>query len=233
MNIEVTFRNWQQRSFYYATQRNQCFSGGFNNGKTYIECLKALTLLTTFPNYRHVFAREVYKDLKNTTMATFFKLCPDEIVASHNFQDGKTILKNKSEIYWMHLDEVNEQSLRGLEVNSVGIDQAEEISEQIYDILDARVGRWDEAVIPDDLLRQYPDWPISPTGKFIAPSYMMLLCNPDTQYHFIYRKYHPESVERDPSFFFVEGEWDQNLGKVGPFFCTDSSCKGRFTSRLF
>jgi len=214
MDLEITFRNPEQREFYYATNRNQAFSGGFNNGKTYVACLKALTLCSTFPKYRFVFAREVYKDLKNTTMATFFKLCPDEFVESHNFQDGKTVLKNHSEILWMHLDEINEQSLRGLEINSVCIDQAEEISEQIYDILDARIGRWDEAVIPKDLLDLNPDWPISPTGKLIAPSYMMLLCNPDTQYHFIYRKYHPDSVERDSSFFFVEGEWDVNLGSV-------------------
>ena len=41
---------------------------------------------------------------------------------------------------------------------------------------------------------------------------MMLLVNPDTQYHYIYRKYHPDSLERKGKYFFVEGEWDPNLG---------------------
>lgn len=217
MDLEITFRNPGQRTFYYATERNQCFSGGFNNGKSYAACLKALTLLTTFPNYRVAFAREVYKDLKDTTMATFFKICPQEMIESHNFQEGKTVFKNQSLIFWKHLDDVNEQSLRGLEINTVIIDQAEEIKESIYDIMDARVGRWDEAKIPQYLLDRNPNWPISSTGKHIAPSYMILLCNPDTQFHFIYKKYHPESLERDQDYFFVEGEWDQGLGSKETF----------------
>ena len=145
-------------------------------------------------------------------MATFFKICPDELIESHNYQDGRTVLKNGSEILWMHLDSVNEQSLRGLEINSVLIDQAEEVSEQIYDILDSRIGRWEMAIVPSDLLSANPQWPISKVGKYIAPSYMMILCNPDTQFHWIYRKYHPESLDHDLNYFFVEGQWDTNLG---------------------
>jgi len=212
MDLEITFQDKQQRDFYYATQRNQCFSGGFNNGKSFAGCLKVFTLSNTFRKYKTAICREVYADLKKTTMETFFKICPDEMVESHNYQDGKTVLKNESEIYWMHLDAVNEQSLRGLEVNSVLMDQAEEIQEQIYDVMDARIGRWDNAIIPDYLLKANPDWPIGKTGKYIAPSYMMLLCNPDTQFHFIYKKYHPESLDRDENYFFVEGEWNPNLG---------------------
>lgn len=212
MNLEVTFQNKQQREFYYATERNQCFSGGFNNGKTYSGCLKAVTLLNTFSNYRMIIARQTLTDLKKTTMETFFKVCPKELIDSHNQQDGFTRLKNRSLVNWMHLDNVDESSLRGNEPNSVLVDQAEETDEKVYDVLDARVGRWDDAVIPPNLLESYPNWPRNKQGKHIAPSYNMLLCNPDTQYHYIYRKYHPDSLERRPNHFFTEGEWDPNLG---------------------
>lgn len=211
-NIEVTFQNEQQRQFYYATERDQCFSGGFNNGKTFAGCLKALTLLTTFPRYKIGICRQTYQDLKKTTMQTFFKLCPGELVVRHNEQDGLTVLKNHSIIHWMHLDKVEESTLRGLEVNSILVDQAEETDEKTHDILNARIGRWDQAIIPAEMKEAIPNWPKSPIGKDLAPSYHMLLCNPDTQYHFIYRKYHPESLEKDPKTFFVEGEWDPNLG---------------------
>ena len=40
----------------------------------------------------------------------------------------------------------------------------------------------------------------------------MLLVNPDSLYHFIYRKYHTDSRERKENHFFVEGEWDSSLG---------------------
>lgn len=213
MNLEINFANPAQKQFYYATERNQCFSGGFNNGKSYSGCLKAFTLLSTFPNYRIAIARQTRADLMKTTYQTFFKICPREIIETDNKQDGVTILKNGSQIYWMHLDKVEDSTLRGLEINSVLVDQAEEIDEKADDILDARVGRWDEAIIPQALLDAFPDWPKNAkTGKLIAPSYKMLLCNPDTQYHFIYRKYHPDSLERRSNYFYCEGEWDAGLG---------------------
>lgn len=212
MNLEIQFRNPQQREFYYSTARNQCFSGGFNNGKTFIGCLKVLTLLLTYPNYRVIIARQRYTDLKRTTMQTFFKLLPDGLLDSHNEQEGTTRLKNKSMIWWLHLDSADENSLRGIEPNCILVDQAEETEEKMYDVLDSRLGRWDGFTIPIELSSRVEGWPLSGTGKPLAPSYHMLLCNPDTQFHYIYRKYHPESLERNSNYFFVEGEWDRALG---------------------
>lgn len=158
-------------------------------------------------------ARQVRADLMRTTRQTFFKICPSELIDSDNQQEGLTVLKNKSMIYWLHLDKVDENTLRGLEINSCLVDQAEETEEKVYDVLDARIGRWDDAEIPSNLLANRPEWPRNKrTNKPEAPSYLMLLCNPDTQYHYIYRKYHPESLERRANYFFVEGEWDSSLG---------------------
>lgn len=213
MNLEFKFANWQQRETYYATQRNQCFSGGFNNGKSFIECLKLLTLLATFRNYRTFIARQVRSDLMKTTYQTFMKICPKEFIETNNQQEGVTVFKNGSVNYWLHLDHVDESTLRGLEVNSGFVDQAEEIDEKVYDVLDARIGRWDKAVVPTELLEKFPDWTRNKlTGLAEAPSYLMLACNPDTQFHFIYRKYHPASLDRNPKYFYVEAEWDPNLG---------------------
>jgi len=148
-------------------------------------------------------------------MQTFFKICPRELVARHNEQDGYTELKNKSAIYWLHLDKVDKSTLRGLEINSNLTDQAEETEEEVYDVLDGRIGRWDNAEVPSELLKINPNWPINnKTGKFLVPSYNMLLCNPDTQFHYIYRKYHPQSVERRANHFYIEGEWDAELGSA-------------------
>lgn len=213
MDLEIKFANNQQEQFYFATERNQCFSGGFNNGKTFIGCLKALTLLTTFKNYRMAIDRQVRADLMKSTYQTFFKICPANFIERNNEQEGFTILKNKSTIYWLHLDKVEKSTLRGLEINSNLTDQAEEIQEETYDVLDSRVGRWDQAEVPDSLLASNPLWPINHlTGRAVVPSYNMLLCNPDTQFHFIYRKYHPDSLERKKAYFFIEGEWDTTLG---------------------
>ena len=212
MELRVQFKNPQQSAAYFATQRNQCFSGGFNNGKTWELCFKALTLLLTYINYRVIIARQVYADLKRTTMQTFFAMCPTELVVSHNEQEGLTQLSNGSLIYWMHLDHVDENSLRGIEPNSIFIDQGEEVLEAVFLALDSRVGRWSHAIVPAELITQYPDWPKDANNKHIVPSYMCIGCNPDTEFHYLYRKYHPNSNERDPGYFFIEGEWDPNLG---------------------
>ena len=212
MIVQTSFRNSAQRQFYYATARNQCMSGGFNNGKTYIGCFKLFTLLQTFPNSRAVIARQSFTALKKTTMQTFFKLVPSELIETHNDQDGIITFKNGSTVYCLHLDKVDENTLRGLEINWVLVDQAEEMEEKVYDVLDARIGRWDGAIVPQSLLDKNPAWPMSPTGKYVIPSYFMLLSNPDTQFHFIYRKYHPDSPDRHPNYFYCEGEWDRDLG---------------------
>lgn len=213
MELQINFANAAQREFYFSAARNQCFSGGFNNGKTYSGCLKAFTLLTTFPNYRMAISRQTLADLKKTTMQTFFKICPKDLLLRHNEQDGFTEFINKSVIYWLHLDKVDDSTLRGLEINSSLTDQAEETEEKVYDVLDGRIGRWDDAEIPSELLKLNPNWPTNRlTGKYIAPSYNMVLCNPDSQFHYLYRKFHPDSVERDPDYFYTEGEWDQILG---------------------
>jgi hypothetical protein len=213
MELEITFANVAQEAFYKATERNQCFSGGFNNGKTYVGCLKALTLLTTFSNYRMSLSRQVRADLMKSTYQTFFKLCPRELIERNNEQEGFSIFKNRSVAYWIHLDKAESSTLRGFELNSNLTDQAEEMQEETFDILDSRIGRWDHAEIPQHLLNIVPNWPANPkTGKLLAPSYNMLLCNPDTQFHFIFRKFHPNSLERRENYFYVEGAWDPGLG---------------------
>lgn len=217
MILNVEFDNPEQEAFYYATARNQTFSGGFNNGKTWVGCLKSLSLLTMFNNYRMIIGRQKYTDLKRTTMQSFFKMTPSELISGHNEQDGVTGLINGSLIYWLHLDNVDENTLRGIEANSILVDQAEETTEKVYDILDARVGRWDGVIIPQPLLDAHSQkfgrpWPTNKFGRFIAPSYLMSLCNPDTEFHHIYRQYHPESKERDPLNFYIEGAWQRDLG---------------------
>jgi hypothetical protein len=210
MDFKIQFKNPQQEEFFFLKQRNQCFSGGFNNGKTFDACLKVFFLISKFRKYRVLVARQYAKDLRETTMKTFFKICPEEYIESHNRQEGITTFKNGSEILWMHLDECDEQSLRGLEINSALVDQGEEISESIYLILDSRIGRWDQAIVPPELLT--PAWPLTPLGKPKVPTYMMILCNPDTMYHWIYRRYHPDSLERLNNHIMVQGATDPNLG---------------------
>lgn len=209
MNLSFELRNDMQREFLNMEQRNICVSGGFGNGKSYIACLKACIFLLTFPKYRHLFARQIYKNLKETTMQTFFKIMPPEFIASHDMTNGVTTLMNGSTVLWMHLDTQDEQSLRGLEINSATIDQAEEITEAMFLVLDARIGRWDKAEVPEHLLT--PDWPRDKYGRPRVRNFHDILCNPDAIQHWIYRRFHPDSVERKEKYGYISAATDRNL----------------------
>ena len=146
-----------------------------------------MLLASEYPRSRWVVFRQTYLDLIHTTRRTFKdKVCPAGWVK----RDVRelTTLQNDSEITWMHLDAMTEQSLRGLEVNGAFGDQVEEIDPELIDILDSRLGRW-----------QLPVW------KERCPPYMWLTSNPkghdSVYYRFDPRVVAYEKVERFP-------EWD-------------------------
>ncbi|HYE85944.1 MAG TPA: hypothetical protein VEA16_06295 [Vicinamibacterales bacterium] len=181
-------------------------SGGFGSGKTYAGCLKGLWLSDVFPRNRGLIFRTVAKELRATTMATFKKICPpsayDAPDAGWNRMEGLTRLNNGSEILWLGLDNPElEDILKGLEINWFLGDQAEDAAEEIVDKLMGRLGRWDQAEVPQWLIDEEAaagrEWrwrhPVS--GKPTPPTYPMLTCNPDTELHWLYRRFHPESPE--------------------------------------
>ncbi len=191
----------------------QCSSGGWGSGKTWVYCTKALWLSDTFPKNRGLIFRRVGKELRATTMATFFKLCPPSAYSrgKRNDQDGLLRLNNGSEILFMHLEDPNIQGIiRGLEINWFFGDQAEEDPEhmeEIFDMLLGRLGRWDVTEVPQwvidqECARTGKDWafrhPVS--GKAMPPAYAMLACNPDTELHWIYRRFHPESPDHQNTY---------------------------------
>lgn len=197
INLDFKFVNPVQEDFYYCTKRNEGFSGGYGNGKSFGASMKGLTLLTTFPKYRVAISRYRAADLRRSTMSTFFKNCPQELYndaygGRRDDREGYLRLINGSEVFWLHLDDYSEESLRGLEVNTHIGDQMEEVAEGIYITIDSRIERWDQAEIPPHL---NPEWfPKNPfTGKPQPPCYNMVLCNPDVTIHWIYQRYHPDS----------------------------------------
>lgn len=190
-------------------------SGGFNATKTTAFILKIIQISHLYPNNRGVIARRVAKELKETTMASFYKWCPEQLYTPrrHTDDQGKRSdsenylrFNNGSEVLFMHMDDPEtENVIRGLEINWFFIDQAEEIEEEIFDLLMLRLGRWDKTVVPDQLLAQQANWPwFDRQGRPIPPTYPMLTCNPDHELHWIYRRFHPESAEYDEKRFLDE-----------------------------
>ncbi len=190
----------------------QCLSGGWGSAKTWGLCLKAIYLSETYPHNRGVIARSVGKELRETTMSTFFRVCPPHLYRGEGGRRSDlgghlTFSHSGSEILFLHLEDPDTQGIiRGLDINWFFIDQAEEDPEhmeEIFDLLLARLGRWDIATVPAELLERHAretngaPWPyLHPeSSKPVPPPYAMLAVNPDVETHWIYRRFHPDSAE--------------------------------------
>jgi hypothetical protein len=181
-----------QREFFNCTKRNQCMSGGFGSGKTYIACKKVIAFCLQFPNSRWVIGRNKYTDLMRTTVPTFFKVCPEAAIKGATKE--KVEMVNGSIIYFMHFSDLAESVIRGLELDGAYVDQAEEMEENIALLLSTRIGRWDKAIVPQHLLDQ--GWKnFDSLGNPRVPPYYIITVNPDSELHWVYRRFHPESIE--------------------------------------
>lgn len=201
INLDFEFSSDKTEQIFNCSKRNILVNGGYGSGKTYVLCQKSIALLARFPGYRIAIGRYSNTELKRTTMQTFYKICPlalyDENLGGHRVDSlGYVDLINGSRVYWMHFDQYDEGALRSLEINAALLDQGEEIPESVYLTLDARVGRWDNVQVPDDLLAAFPNWPRNKmTGRPLAPAYMMTAINPpdEGEFHWSWQRYHPDS----------------------------------------
>src|SRR3990167_3119417 len=133
----------QQAQFITSTAKFTCFSGGFGAGKTSAGCLRAL-LLSQFPNNFGLIGRNTYPELRDTTRRTFFELCPIEYYEEERggqWRLAENLLKfiNGSEIIFRHLDTISEKEIFSLNLGWFFIDQAEEIVERVFQILQSRL----------------------------------------------------------------------------------------------
>jgi len=133
----------KQIEFLTSIAKFTCYSGGFGAGKTLAGCLRAL-LLSQQPNNFGLIGRFSYPELRDTTRRTFFEICPPEYYdEAHGGQwkpsENHLKLVNGSEIIFRHLDNVSEAELKSLNLGWFFIDQAEEIGEGVFQILQSRL----------------------------------------------------------------------------------------------
>ena len=142
---KVSFQSLPKQSqFIFDNHKFACFAGGFGCGKTLAGCVKSLVLSQLMPNNFGLIGRLTYPELRDTTRRTFFEYCPPDWYSQANggfFKEGENHLKlyNGSEVIFRHLDTISRKELLSLNLGWFFIDQAEEISEEIFLILQSRL----------------------------------------------------------------------------------------------
>jgi hypothetical protein len=209
--LNLRFSSKTAEDFFNCGKRNICWVSGYGAGKTWAAWQKLLVLMYFYPGYRVCAARRSRTELTRTTKQTFYKVCPPSWIRRDvEGMTPETELFNGSKIYWMNVDEHSESALRSLEVNSVLVDQAEEMLESVYLTLDSRVGRWDMVEIPDGWKDQLPVNEF--TGASIAPAYHIILVNPpdEGEFSWIYQRYDDATKPWASSHAFFESSSTDN-----------------------
>ena len=193
---QLVFANTQQEEFFKAGPQPTLYLGGFGSGKTYSGILKLIYLADKFPKSRWAIIRKQANQLRKTTLQTFWQLVPPEAYIRRNDQEQLVELRNNSLIYFLHLDAPESLNvLRGLELTGAFVDQVEEISEEAWDLLDSRVGRWSGA----EMRGGWPkDWPHKDAaGNPMPPRYIFASSNSPGYASWVFYRWADGSPERE------------------------------------
>jgi len=112
-------------------------------GKSVWGCMEGLQLSLDYPGNVGLICRWELSSLKRTTLITFLKFVPPELIKFHNKQEGFIELINGSIIYFMGLKPSSEhialERLKSLELGWFFIDEATEIEKKYFDLLQTRL----------------------------------------------------------------------------------------------
>jgi len=124
-----------------ATERFILYGGALGGGKTVWLANVAIDESLRHPNNLGLLCRARLSDLKDTTLKTLEQWLPTEVVALHHKTERYYKLINGSVILYDGLGDLEDTKKRlgGLELGWFGVDQAEEITESQFNLLDTRL----------------------------------------------------------------------------------------------
>lgn len=131
----------KQRLAHSAEERYVLFGGAMGGGKSAWLANEAIFHCLKHAGSRVYLARYEFSSFKKTTLLTLLNFLPAELVKKHNKSDGFIKFHNGSEIYYGGLgDDVRKiEKLKSMELSAYGIDQAEEVSESFFFMLNSRL----------------------------------------------------------------------------------------------
>lgn len=155
----------QQQKFIDADEIEQLYGGAKRGGKSVALCQKMVLLSVLFPGNRILLARADMTDLKDTTLKTFWQVCPPELIAKHHMGDReifiKTGTKHMSTIIYRGLGDIHDvEKSKGIDLGALAVDEPSEVAFEAW-----------------MMLRSQLNWKL-PNG--MRPPYMsMLASNPE------------------------------------------------------
>lgn len=125
------------------------FGGAMGGGKSWFLCGEAIKQAMKHKGNRLVIVRKELSVLRRTTLVTFLSICPKEIIKSFNQSTLEIGFINGSVLTFIDANISKDpllQKIKGLEIGWFGIDEANEVSVEVYNLLKTRL-RW---VLPNN-----------------------------------------------------------------------------------
>ncbi|MDH0660455.1 phage terminase large subunit [Empedobacter sp. GD03865] len=130
------------------------FGGAMGGGKSWFLCAEAIKQAMMYNGNRLVIVRKELSVLRRTTLITFLSICPKEIIKNFNQTSLEVTFINGSTLTFIDANISKDpmlQKIKGLEIGWFGIDEANEISIDVYKLLKSRL-RW---ILPNKTKPQY------------------------------------------------------------------------------
>ena len=120
------------------------FGGSMGGGKSWFLCAEAIKQAMKYNGNRLVIVRKELSVLRRTTLVTFLSICPKEILKGFNQTTLEVTFVNGSILTFLDANISKDpllQKIKGLEIGFFGVDEANEISVEVYNLLKTRL-RW-------------------------------------------------------------------------------------------
>jgi phage terminase large subunit len=120
------------------------FGGAMGGGKSWWLCAEGIRQAMKYPGNRLVIVRKELSVLRRTTLVTFLSICPQPIIKSFNQTSLEVTFINGSILTFIDANISKDpllQKIKGLEIGWFGIDESNEVSIDVYQLLKTRL-RW-------------------------------------------------------------------------------------------
>ena len=181
------------------------FSGSIRAGKSQAAAKKQVRWAWEYPGTTHLVVRRTYPQLRDSTWPLFKSgdggmpaAIPDELIAQTKIGDWEIHLKNRSKLIFRSADDPQEamKNVRNVTLASIFVDQIEE---------------FDRDADPE----LYETW-LSRLSDPRGPRKLIAVANPGPTTHFAYKRFHPDSDEREPQTRFINVTIYDNFPPVFP-----------------
>jgi PBSX family phage terminase large subunit len=126
-----------QYNFLYDQTPNLAAVTGIGGGKTWVGAAKAIKYGGENAGATCLITAPTYPMLRNSTLSTFFELCPPEIIREYNKADREVLLKNGTK--YLFRSTTDPETLRGVTVSFIWMDEAALSTEYAWKILKGRL----------------------------------------------------------------------------------------------